>query len=110
MDIKGIYQAQQNLIKGIDGIVPRENQVKPESPAAGGKTSFSDFLSQQLSEVNSESLNAEKAIQRSISGEDANPHDVLIALQKADISFKLLMSVKERLTQAYQEIMRMPIG
>lgn len=109
MDIRGIYQSQQNLIKGIDGILPRDNQIKTETPASG-KVSFADFLANQVKEVNSSSVGAEKAIQKSIAGEDVNPHDVLIALQKADISFRLLMSVKERITQAYQEIMRMPIG
>lgn len=109
MEIKGIYQAQQNLIKGIEGIVPRDDQIKTDS-STGGKVSFSDYLAEQVKQVNTDSLSAETAIQKSMAGEDINPHEVLIALQKADISFRLLMSVKERITQAYQEIMRMPIG
>ncbi|MCC6933487.1 MAG: flagellar hook-basal body complex protein FliE [Deltaproteobacteria bacterium] len=110
MDIKGIYETQAALIKPIEGLSGqiKPNQVNPNP--AGEKTSFSQFLLDQVKQVNSNSLTAEKGIADSISGKDSNPHNILISLQKADISFRLLMSVKERITQAYQEIIRTPLG
>ena len=110
MDIRGIYQNQQSLIKGVDGIFQKQGPKQNEGAEQTGQTTFADYLKQQFNEVNTQSLNAEKAMQNVLSGKEPNPHTALIAMQKADISFRLLMTVKERITQAYQEVMRMPIG
>lgn len=92
--------------------VPKIVQEKPAQaePAAGGGASFGDLLINKLQEVNQLNLEADQLVQQAVAGEDVNPHTTLIALQKADISFNLLMSVKERIVQAYQEVLRMPIG
>ena len=39
----------------------------------------------------------------------ADVHDAMIALQRADLTFQLSMQVRNKLVQAYQEIMRMPV-
>lgn len=109
MDIRGIYEAQAQLIKGVDGL-GIQPKVNPTETQGGEKTSFSKFLMEQVKQVNQDGVTAEKGIAEAIAGGDAHPHEVLINLQKADISFRLLMSVKERITQAYQEIIRTPLG
>ena len=98
---------QLRMVRGVESIIPKGNAT----PEVGGspKTSFADYLTQQFDTVNEQGLEAEKAIQRSILGKDENPHQTMIAVQKAEISLTLLMSVKERIERAYQEIIRMPI-
>jgi len=104
-------------IESISGKLGMMNGVKPIDPAlpkggdgiqpSQGPKSFSDFLSDQLKEVNELSLDADNRLQHALTYGDPNPHQTMIALQKADISFRLLMSVKERVVQAYQQVVRM---
>jgi flagellar hook-basal body complex protein FliE len=47
---------------------------------------------------------ADRAVERLITGEDVTPAEVLTAVQKADIAFKLMMQIRNKLVQAYQEL------
>lgn len=99
------------MMKGVEPMTPPSNGVDKAPGAAGEKTtSFAEFLENQFKEVNSVSLDAEKKVQDSIEGKIDNPHETIIALQKADISFRLMLSVKQQLESAYQQIMRTSIG
>jgi len=109
MEIKGLSMLDQlRTIRGVDSITPK-TQAGGVQGAPGNKVSFGEFLSQQFEESNRLGIEAEKAIQRSVSGEDPNPHAAMIAVQKADISLTLLMSLKERIERAYTELIRTPI-
>lgn len=116
MEIKGGMSMFDQLrsIRGVQDIIPKTkietgDGLSTGQPAAGNKVSFSDFLSQQFEEANTLGVEAEKAIQRSIMGEEKDPHSAMIAVQKADISLSLLMSLKDRIERAYQELIRTPI-
>jgi flagellar hook-basal body complex protein FliE len=47
---------------------------------------------------------ADQAVQQLVTGEDVNPAEVLTSLQKADISFQLMLQIRNKLVQAYQEV------
>jgi flagellar hook-basal body complex protein FliE len=47
---------------------------------------------------------ADRAVERLMLGEEVTPAEVLTAVQKADIAFKLMMQIRNKLIQAYQEI------
>lgn len=99
-------------IKKIDGLSPTQTDQPGIAPTEkkGNGVSFGDFLKNQLEEVNRLGIESNKAIERNLDGTDPNPHTAMIAVQKADISFKLMLSVKEKLIQAYEQIVRTPIG
>ena len=84
--------------------VPREEQTKTGS--AGG---FSDALFKAVAEVNNLHQNADKAILNVQGGGTDNLHEAMIALEKADVSFRTMMTVRNKLIEAYQEIMRMQV-
>ena len=113
MEIKGLSMFDQlKMIKGVEGILPKKSEITPDEKTAepgGKKVSFAEFLANQMQEVNQSGLDAEKAIQRSVSGQETNPHETLIAVQKADISLSLMMSIKERIERAYQDIIKTPL-
>lgn len=94
-------------ISGVDNLLPKTNG--PSAPEGGKQVSFSEFFMNQFNEANKTGLEAEQAIQRSILGQESSPHEAMIAVQKADISMTLLMSLKERIERAYQELIRTPI-
>ncbi|MCP5106252.1 MAG: flagellar hook-basal body complex protein FliE, partial [bacterium] len=47
-----------------------------------------------------------KSIQNYVSGKETSLHNTLISLEKAEVSFKLMMQVRSKLMDAYQQIMR----
>lgn len=99
------------LLQGTKEIYPKATGVEGANAASGPKgQSFSDFLMEHINDVNTKGIEADKAIDNALLGKEANPHATMIALQKADISFRLMMTVKDRLIEAYQQIARTPIG
>lgn len=84
---------------------PAAIPLSPSSAAAPkDATSFKSFLLESLDQVNSMQKDADLAVQQLVTGGDANPAEVLTAVQKADLSFRMMMQVRNKLMQAYQEI------
>jgi flagellar hook-basal body complex protein FliE len=54
--------------------------------------------------VNSAQVDANKAVENLFTGGDSNPAEVLTAVQKADLAFRTMMQVRNKLVQAYQEV------
>jgi len=79
------------------------------SAPEGKKAGFADFLSESLKQVNESGLEADRLIGERLKGNEVNPHTTIIALQEADLSFRLLISVKQRLEQSFQELLRTQI-
>lgn len=76
------------------------------SPGAtqGAEQSFKDLMLDALGEVNGMQLNAERAVKDLLTGGDANMAEVFTAVQKADLSFRMVLQIRNKLMQAYQEI------
>jgi flagellar hook-basal body complex protein FliE len=107
----GSFVDQFKMLKGVNGIekpsiAPDGLEIHKQQP---GVQSFSEMFMQKYEETNDLGIKAEQAIQRSVMGKEENPHEGVIAIQKASVSLSLMMGVKERLERAYQEIMRMPV-
>jgi flagellar hook-basal body complex protein FliE len=80
-----------------------------EAPAAG-MPSFSDMLGQAVNKVNDTqqaSNQLANAFEMGTAGVDLT--DVMIASQKASVSFQAMTQVRNKLVQAYQDIMQMPV-
>ena len=71
---------------------------------ATGASTFKDFLVDSIKEVNSMQQAADQAVEKLAAGESVNPAEVLTAVQKADIAFKLMMQMRNKIVQAYQEV------
>ncbi len=76
---------------------PALNAAAPQQP-------FKNVLMDALQHVNQMQHEADQAVQQLITGEDVNPAEVLTSLQKADMSFRLMLQVRNKLVQAFQEV------
>lgn len=77
---------------------------------ATGKADFSSALKSSLDQVNSVQTKADQLGQRFVAGDDSvNLSDVMISMQKANISFQATVQVRNKLVAAYQEIMNMNV-
>jgi flagellar hook-basal body complex protein FliE len=71
--------------------------------------SFQKMLGDSLNKVNTLQSNADEMLKKLAAGEVKDIHDVMIAVEKAGIAFQLTMQIRNRVIEAYQEIMRMQI-
>ena len=69
--------------------------------------SFSDLISNVLQEANLDQQRADAALHGLATGQVDNIHSVVLSVAKADLSFRFLLELRNRLTEAYQEISRM---
>ncbi len=88
-------------IEGFEGIQGLETLSTPEQTTG---PSFKEFLLDSLDHVNAMQLDANQAVEQLATGEDVNAAEVLTAVQKADLSFRMMMQIRNKLVQAYQEI------
>lgn len=90
----------------VPSITNKPAEIKPAEPGSG---SFGDVLENAIQEVNTLQTEAGEQTQKLMSGEIKDIHTAMIAVQKADLSFQMMMQVRNKLVNAYQEIMRMPV-
>jgi flagellar hook-basal body complex protein FliE len=78
------------------------------APAAGGKSegpSFGKDLEDAINQVNGLELDSRKEVDKFLN-DDTDLHSVMMALEKADVSFQMMMQVRNKIVAAYQEIMK----
>jgi len=85
--------------------------VKPQqnSPVANLGSKFGEALKNSIAEVNQAQTVADKAAEQVVAGETKNLHEAMIKLEEADISMRLMVQVRNKALEAYQEIMRMQV-
>lgn len=99
------------VIKGIESGVgmaeafPAASGKKSASPAEG----FGKVFGEMIDKVNGDLQSSDKAIQDLATGQTKALHEVMIAVEKANISFQFVTQVRNKAVEAYQEIMRMPV-
>ena len=71
--------------------------------------SFASMLGQMVSEVNAQSAASSEAVSALQSGQNIPLHHAVIAMEEANVSFQLMVEVRNRLLDSYQEIMRMQV-
>jgi len=89
---------------------PGLGNVSP-SMGVGGvmRSEFSTFLNKAVTEVEGKMRSAEVEKQKVLTGETNNLHQATIASSEAGIAFSLMVEVRNKLVESYQEIMRMQV-
>ena len=71
--------------------------------------SFGKILKDKVKEINKLQLDANSAIAKVELGDSGSIHEAVIAMEKASISFKTMLQVRNKILEAYQEVMRMQV-
>jgi len=85
-------------------VSPGVDPLAAPPPGSGDAAPFRNLLLEGIDQVNSMQQEASAAVEQLVTGGDVNPAEVLTTLQKADMSFKLMLQIRNKLVQAYQEI------
>ena len=119
--ISGIYSGIGTGVTGqkLGDIEPRQGMGKlgrkmedpgrPMTPREIKNTTFKDLVLGGVGEVNMLQQSADRAVEKLMVGGEIGMAEVLTAVQKADIAFKMMMQIRNKLVQAYQEIQNMRV-
>jgi len=93
---------------GVDGptIIGQPNEV---APGQAPSESFGNLLGRMVAEVNAKQNVAADAVHALQSGGNVSLHQAVIAMEEASISFQLMVEVRNKLLESYQELMRMQV-
>ncbi len=95
-------------IRGLNGVaLPVEVPARAPAPASG-PGSFGDALGQAIGKVDALQTAADGESEKLALG-GGNLHETALALEKADIALRVLSKVRNKVVEAYQEVMRMGV-
>jgi flagellar hook-basal body complex protein FliE len=96
----------------------RQPQVGPATGTGAGAISgageakgsgFFEALQKSMEDVNTSQIQADNSIKDLVAGKSKNIHETMLAIQKADLSLKTMMQVRNKILEAYKEIIRMQV-
>ncbi len=96
-----------NTIQGLPRIDPKLIESAVSEPS-GNRGEFFKTLNGVMGEVAQLQTDAEKQVASLLGGNGVDVHSAMIAIEKADLAFELMVQVRNKIVQAYQEISRMP--
>ncbi len=95
-----------SAIRPLSAEIPALREAPRAAPAAGG--GFEGELGKAISAVDRLQLDADREAEKVALG-GGNLHETALALEKADVALRLATKVRNRLVEAYQEVMRMTV-
>ena len=94
-------------IQGPQGTPGLSNPIDPAAHDSDQGPSFQSVLGDLVREVNGLQADANRSIEGLVTGETQNVHDVTTRMTEAGIAFDLMMEVRNKLLDAYQQILQM---
>lgn len=111
-----------NLMPGLPDAVMPKNLPAPDleklsagsalpsiAPSGTASDTFSTYLGRMVNEVNAQQAAAGEAVNGLLTGQNVPLHQAMIAMEEASVSFQLMVEVRNKLLDSYQELMRMQI-
>jgi flagellar hook-basal body complex protein FliE len=95
---------KMDAVRGISYV-----NAQPQAPKRGnkGEGTFLDTLNKLVGQTNADLKEADHKREQFAVGNQYDVHEIMITAEKADLSFRLLLQIRNKLLEAYQEIMRM---
>ena len=88
---------------------PQGASLPTKQAPPSGSASFGQMLQGSIDRVNQLQTEADAGVTNLANGTQTDIHQTMIAVEKADVSFELLMQIRNKLIAAYDSIMRMPV-
>ncbi len=96
-------------IRGIQPFDMETGLRRPEVSTTGTGDSFGKMLTRAVGSVDQTMKTSEQGIQDFVAGKTENVHEVMIDMQRAQLSFQLMVEMRNKAIETYQEISRMQI-
>jgi flagellar hook-basal body complex protein FliE len=98
-----------SMIKNVDLVYRPAPLAHTKSLEETQKGNFNDVLKNAMGEVSELQDKANLAMQQLVGEGKGDLQETMVALEKADVSFRLMMQIRNKVLDAYQEIMRMQV-
>ena len=95
-----------NSVRQITGAVL---QAQPSNVKKSGSSDFMDIMKGLTKDVDEKLKTADQKMQQFALGQSQDLHEVVVTSEKADISLRFLLQLRNKLLEAYQEMMRMQV-
>ena len=93
----------------VTGVGETKITTPAKAPGATGEGKFANVLQDSISEVNKLQQKADQSITALATNGEASLHETMIAMEEASLSFKTMMQVRNKIVEAYQEVMRIQV-
>ena len=80
-----------------------------ESPKTGGLSQFGNMVSEGIGKVNHQVTDFENISKQFANGEQVNVHEMMLKGEQAEMGMRLMLSLRNKIVDAYQDIMRLPV-
>ena len=80
-----------------------------DSKAPSGEVPFADMVKGLIKDTDQQQIQAQDGVRQLVTGEADSIHDVVLTTSRADLAFRLMMEIRNRLIASYQEVMRMQV-
>lgn len=96
-------------INSLPNIQPISNGINSTQKTSGNKTSFADVINDALNKVNDLQVQSSNMTDDFLTGKSDNIHSVMIAGSKSDLALQMTLQVRNKVMDAYKEIMNMQV-
>lgn len=93
----------------IDAPLPKPTIGLPTTTGPAPTESFGQMLDGLVSTVENKETNAQDVTRKVLLGENGQLHQSMIAMQEASVAFSMMIEVRNKLVESYQELMRMQV-
>src|SRR5689334_8454822 len=90
-------------LPSLGRLPPRETETAAGAPGAG-RVDFQDFLFKSLEQVNELDRQSQSLIAGALTGEDLTQAEVFTSVKKADLAFRTMLQIRNKLVDAYNEL------
>jgi flagellar hook-basal body complex protein FliE len=101
----GEENSMANPIAGMNANLPKLGQIDSRAPNAGG--GFTATLKETLDQINQLQAQADQKVAGLATGNAENIPSTMIAVERANVAFQLMVEVRNKIVQAYQEVSQM---
>ena len=101
--------SRRPLPPNIEGIDPALTPQALSHPPGTAPVEFDNLLGRFVREVNDKQVAGADAVTGLLSGQNVALHEAMIAMEEASVSFQLMLAVRNKLLEGYQELMRLQV-
>ena len=103
---KSISPAEMQQLSSVNTDAPLQTSAPVSS---GSGANFENMLGDFVNEVSQKQAAAGNAVTGLLSGQNVSLHQAMISMEEANVSFQMMVEVRNRLLDGYQELMRMQV-
>jgi flagellar hook-basal body complex protein FliE len=104
-----VQASAQQIANAYQRIADKTTREASDTEPSSNTDGFVDLMGKMVHETNDLQVNADEAIQDLATGKTDDIQDVMLSMARADISFQMMLQVRNKLVDAYQEVMRMQL-